>query len=204
MSTQGNMSPREDRPRTRQAEKGGGSQRISSQAELPAIWHLFGDDGLSQRLLVLAKMIERVASRKLQEGFGISVAQWRVLAFVCISGPATASFIGDSAEADPAEISRAVKALVGRNLVAREFKPGNRKTMVIAPTTDGRTLFAEIRRQRQDYFSRITRRLPPSRRTSLSLALTQIAEEVVAERAETPVEGLANRGRPERSAPTRR
>lgn len=152
--------------------------------ELPAIWHLFGDEGLSQRLLVLAKMIERVASRKLQDGFGISVAQWRVLAFVCMSGRATASLIGESAEVDPAEVSRAVRTLVERELITREFEPGNRKTMVIVPTAQGRGLFGEIRSERQDYFSRITQRLSPSRKMSLGRALTQIAEEVVAERAE--------------------
>lgn len=147
------------------------------------IWHLFGDEGLAQRLLLLAKMIERVASRKLQDGFGVSVAQWRVLAFVCIAGPASASFIGDSAEADPAEISRAVKALVERKLVTREFEPGNRKTMVIAPTDDGLALFARIRSERQAYFSRITRQLSASGKADFSRILSTVAEEVVAERA---------------------
>src|SRR3712207_4985438 len=95
------------------------------------------DDGLPQRLLVLAKMIERVTSRQLQGEFGLSVAQWRVLAFVCISGAATAAFIGEAAEVDQAEISRAVRALGERALVSREFEPGSRKTMVIAPTKPG-------------------------------------------------------------------
>lgn len=148
------------------------------------IWHLFGDDGLPQRLLLLAKMIDRVASRKLQEGFGLSVAQWRVLAFVCISGPATASFIGEAAEADPAEISRAVKSLVEGKLVSRAFEPGSRKTMVITPTAEGSALFAQIRRQRLEYFSRITSNVPGSSKVDLSRALTSIAEEVVQERNE--------------------
>lgn len=128
-------------------------------------------------------MIERVASRKLQDGFGLSVAQWRVLAFVCISGPATAAFIGDAAEADPAEISRAVKALVGRKLVTRTFEPGNRKTMVIAPTDEGFALFDRVRRERQEYFARITRRLSASGKADVGRFLVAVAEEVVAERA---------------------
>jgi DNA-binding MarR family transcriptional regulator len=154
-----------------------------TQAELPMIWHLFGDEGLAQRLLLLAKMIERVASRKLQEEFDLSVAQWRVLAFVCISGPATAAFIGDAAEADPAEISRAVKALAGRELVTRTFERGNRKTMVIAPTDEGAALFSRVRRERQKYFARITRRLSASRKADVGRFLVTVAEDVVAERA---------------------
>lgn len=161
------------------------------------IWHLFGDEGVPQRILLLAKMIERQASRNLQGEFGMSVAQWRVLAFVCISGPATASFIGEAAEADPAEVSRAVKALEQRRLVTRAYAPGNRKTMIIAPTADGRELFAEIRRRRQAYFSRITQELPRSQIADLGRSLTSIADEVVNERAER---GRAPGGPPEQSA----
>lgn len=157
-----------------------------AQPELPAIWHVFGEDGIAQRLLLLAKMIERVTSRKLHDGFGMSVAQWRVLAFVCMSGQATASLIGDAAEVDAAEISRAVKKLVEQQLVTRQFEPGNRKTMLIVPTASGRELFADIRRQRQRYFARIVSRVPASAKAGLTQALTQIAEEVVAERAERP------------------
>lgn len=157
----------------------------SARAQLPAIWYLFGDDAIPQRLLLLSKMVERVTSRKLQQAFGISVAQWRVLGFVCMSGQATASRIGESGEVDPAEVSRAVKRLVERELVTRAFEPGNRKTMVIAPTPAGRALFEDVRRQRHAYFSRIVSRLPASARRALSEALTEIAEEVVIERAET-------------------
>ena len=169
-----------------------------AQPELPAIWHLFGEDGIAQRLLLLAKMIERVTSRKLHDGFGLSVAQWRVLAFVCMSGQATASLIGDSAEVDAAEISRAVKKLVEQQLVTRQFEPGNRKTMLIAPTASGRELFADIRRQRQRYFSRIVSRVPASAKAGLTQALTQIAEEVVAERAERPGRKHVNGSPPSR------
>ena len=159
------------------------SNRTSTEPDLPAIWHSFGDGGIAQRLLLLAKMIERVTSRKLNDGFGISVAQWRVLAFVCMSGQAPASLIGESAEVDPAEISRAVKRLVEQGLCTREFEPGNRKTRLIAPTARGRELFSKIRSERQDYFARIIRRLPPSARTRLTSSLTQIAQEERAERS---------------------
>lgn len=175
---------RKNRMRELRAEAGQRPAGALAPSDLPAIWHVFGDGSLAPRLLLLAKMIERVTSRKLQEGFGISVAQWRVLAFVCMSGPATASFIGEAAEVDPAEVSRAVKALVDAGLVMREFKPGSRKVKVISPTAEGGELCAKIRRRRQAYFSRITRRLRAPERAALGHALAGIAHEVVAERAE--------------------
>lgn len=152
------------------------------QPALPAIWGLFADDAVPQRLLVLAKMMERVTSRQLQAEFGLSVAQWRVLAFICISGPATASFIGDAAEVDQAEISRAVKALVKDEMVTREFEGGNRKALVIAPTAAGLERFQVIRERRQAYFMRVTRKLGAAQKIQLNRSLGLIAEQVVAER----------------------
>lgn len=160
--------------------------RSSAQSDdgsgLPRIWHLFDDDAVLQRLLLLAKMIERVTSRQLQVEFGMSVAQWRVLAFVCISGPATAAFIGDAAEVDQAEISRAVKLLVERDLVAREFEPGNRKRLIITPTREGLKHFKLIREKRQAYFRRMKRGLSESQTVQLNRCLCVIADEVVSER----------------------
>jgi DNA-binding MarR family transcriptional regulator len=138
------------------------------------------------RLLLLAKMIERVTSRQLQFEFGMSVAQWRVLAFVCISGPASAASIGDAAEVDQAEISRAVKALVQRRLVTREFAAGNRKRLIITPTSEGVAQFDVVRDKRQAYFRRMTAGLTATQRLQFDKGLTVIAEHVAAER--TPSE----------------
>jgi len=151
-------------------------------AKLPAIWDLFGRDALVPRLLLLAKMIERQTSRHLQQEFNMSVAQWRVLAFVCISGPATAAFIGHSAEVDQAEISRAVRALVEQGLVTREFEKGSRKRLAIAATVSGTECFGKIRERRRQYFSRITAALGSKDAPELDRNLRQIAQEVVADR----------------------
>lgn len=150
---------------------------------LPHIWHMFGDAGLPQRLLLVAKMIDRVASRHLQDEFDLSVAQWRVMAFICNAGPATASFIGEAAEADQAEISRAVKALLARGLVTRDYEPGSRKTLIIAPTAAGTALFQQVRERRQTYFTQITGTLDDAQKGALNAGLRNLAREVIVERA---------------------
>jgi DNA-binding MarR family transcriptional regulator len=147
--------------------------------ELPATWHLFGEDHLPQRLLLLAKMIERVASKQLQVAFGISVAQWRILAFVCTDGPATASYIGSSGEIDQAEISRAVKALLEHGFISREFAEGSKKTMIISPSPEGEELFKKVRDLRRNYFSAITRDLDRDQKTEFDRTLKVIARAVI-------------------------
>jgi DNA-binding MarR family transcriptional regulator len=158
------------------------TMEAAASADLPRIWHLIGEEGIGQRLLLLAKMIERQTTRHLQEEFDLSLAQWRVLAFICMSGPATASFIGEAAEVDQAEISRAVKGLGERGWIVREFVPGSRKSMIIAPTEKGRRRFEAIRRQRRTYFERITAGLDRPLKREFSRSLDLIAREVVAER----------------------
>lgn len=147
--------------------------------ELPTTWHLFGEDHLPQRLLLLAKMIERVASKQLQVEFGMSLAQWRVLAFVCSDGPATASYIGSSGEIDQAEISRAVKGLLEAGLVSREFAIGSRKTMIISPTRRGENLFDEVRDRRRNYFRAITQDLDRDQKAEFDRTLEVIARAVI-------------------------
>ena len=149
---------------------------------LPVTWHLFGEDHLPQRILLLAKIMERVTSRKLQHEFGVSLAEWRVLAFICLQGPTTASFIGEAAEIDKAEISRAVKKLDRRGLVAREFDDGGRRSMIIRPTEAGEALFSKIREQRRHYFAAITQDLDSDQKAQLDRMLRTIADAVGAER----------------------
>jgi DNA-binding MarR family transcriptional regulator len=162
-----------------------GNHDGSSGGDLPYLWHILGEDALTQRLLLVAKMIERVTSRKLNDEFGISVAQWRVLAFVCISGPASGSFIGEAAEVDQAEISRAVKTLTDRGLVTRDFQHGSRKTLIVSPTAAGTELFVAIREQRRSYFSSIIGQLDVGQKQEMKAILNVLVCAVVTERGGT-------------------
>jgi DNA-binding MarR family transcriptional regulator len=85
---------------------------------LPPVWQLFGQDHLPYHLLLLARMIDRQSSRDLQR-HGLSLAEWRVLAFIGTAGPASASTVGKVGEIDRAEISRAVSRLETKGLIAR-------------------------------------------------------------------------------------
>src|SRR5215216_2608338 len=87
------------------------AEEPEAEGQLPRTWTLFGPEHLPYRLLLLARMIDRQASRKLQAEFNISLAEWRVLAFVGVSGSSTAATIGAQGRIDRAEISRAVAAL---------------------------------------------------------------------------------------------
>lgn len=147
---------------------------------LPATWDLFGDDHLPHRLLLLAKMIDRETSRQLQDEFAISVAEWRVLAFVCAAGPASASDIGTAGQIDRAEISRAVRRLAAAELIARQDDESHRKRRIIHPTAAGERLFRQIRDLRRGYFLALMEELSSAERHQLNALLEKIVRRLAA------------------------
>ena len=141
---------------------------------LPPVWHLFGQDHLPYRLLLLARMIDRRSARDLQR-HGLSLAEWRVLAFVGASGPASASKIGKFGEIDRAEISRAVARLESRGLIERQPDESHRKRFIISPTPEGEVLFVQVRDERREFFRRMTRDISPADRAVMDAGLESIA-----------------------------
>ena len=137
-------------------------EQPEAEGPLPRTWTMFGPDHLPYRLLLLARMIDRQASRKLQADFNISLAEWRVLAFIGVSGPSTAATIGTHGRIDRAEISRAVAALENKGFATREPHPTNRRKLIIKPTQRGEALFEEVRHERQSFFQSMLATIPPA------------------------------------------
>lgn len=150
---------------------------------LPPTWDLFGDDHLPHRLQLLAKMIDRETARQLQQEFGISLAEWRVLAFVSAAGPASAAEIGSGSATDRAEVSRAVARLQQAELLVRRPDPAHRKRMILDATSKGAELFKRIRDRRRAYFDEIMRDLPHETRHAVNAAIRTIAMRVLDETA---------------------
>lgn len=142
---------------------------------LPATWTLFGAGHLPYRLLLLARMIDRQASRKLQSEFDLSLAEWRVLAFLGVSGPSTAATIGAQGRIDRAEISRAVGALEKKQLAVREPHPTHRRKLIIRPTERGRALFDAVRQERQAFFQSMLATIPAGDGDVVDRSLTAMA-----------------------------
>jgi DNA-binding MarR family transcriptional regulator len=141
---------------------------------LPPIWHLFGHDHLPYRLLLLARMIDRRSARELQK-VGLSLAEWRVLAFIAVAGPASASKIGKFGEIDRAEISRAVGKLSAKNLIERRPDENHRKRFIISLTDAGERLFGEVREDRRRFFRRMTGELSRAEHDAMERGLEMIA-----------------------------
>jgi DNA-binding MarR family transcriptional regulator len=141
---------------------------------LPPVWQLFGQEHLPYHLLLLARVIDRRSARELQK-YGLSLAEWRVLAIVGVAGPASASQIGKSGEIDRAEISRAVAKLESKGLIARKPDTNHRKRFIISPTTAGEKLFKSVRDERRRFFRGMTEGLTDQDRVLIDKGLEKMA-----------------------------
>lgn len=145
---------------------------------LPPTWNLFGEDHLPHRLQLLARMIDRESARQLQSQSGLSLADWRVLAFVGTAGLTSAAEICTAFQIDRAEVSRAISKLGTSGLIIRKPDDGNRKRLLLQLTSAGAELFRKTRQARVAYFTKITADLTAEERRTLENLITRIAQAV--------------------------
>jgi len=149
--------------------------RSTTHGGLPRVWHLFGEEHLPYRLLLLARMIDRETARQLQTGFGLSLAEWRLLAIATVLGPCSASEIGAAGEIDRAEISRALRRLEAEGLMQREADPAHKKRRIITLTEAGKALYRDISEERRAFFRTILSGLEGAERAQVDASLEKIA-----------------------------
>jgi DNA-binding MarR family transcriptional regulator len=79
---------------------------------------------------------------RLCEGtFGITRREWRILALLAQGDGLLSSELAGRAQLDRARTSRAVTALAAKQLVSRNPRPGDRRSVMLSLTPRGRALF---------------------------------------------------------------
>ncbi len=99
---------------------------------------------LPYRLSVLANRLSRAFARRYQDEFGISIAEWRVIAVLGSFAPLSSNEIGDKTEMDKAKVSRAVAALLKAGLIAREGHPTDQRLIQLTLSRQGRKTYEAI------------------------------------------------------------
>lgn len=134
------------------------------------------------RMLLLARVIDREIGRDLAP-FGITVAEWRVLAQCCSRQSSSAAEIAAAFDADRAEVSRAVASLLMAKHIYREPDINHRQKMRIMATESGRKIFEGVRAVREAYFSDVLQDLDQDERRALNSAMSRISHRVEEKRA---------------------
>jgi len=92
----------------------------------------------------LAEQISFSLSRIYVERFGVSIAQWRILATLGDSGEMQAKQIGQATNMDKVRVSRAVASLRSRDLLERKPCETDSRAALLSLSSSGRRLYGRI------------------------------------------------------------
>jgi DNA-binding MarR family transcriptional regulator len=127
------------------------------------------------RLNRLAAEVSAALSSEYQERYGLDIPEWRVLATLGFrNDPCSAQYISHCTRTHKSTISRAVTALMRRQLVERVENADDRREFALGLTRKGRALYEELiprllRKERE-----IMSCLTTDERASFALALGKI------------------------------
>jgi DNA-binding MarR family transcriptional regulator len=99
---------------------------------------------LPYRLNVLAAVVSEGLARVYAARFGIDIPSWRVLATLGQFGEGTATLIGQHSHMHKTKVSRAVRELAARDLIARSPSTADKRAQVLTLTQKGRRIYQGI------------------------------------------------------------
>ena len=106
--------------------------------------------------------------------FGLTATEWRVLAATAAAGAPTQVELGRVTGMDKMTISRAVTALTARALLDRVRDTGDRRTLRLSPTAEGRRIHDIVAPQALEVEARLLAALSPADAALLRRALAQL------------------------------
>ncbi|MFB2594466.1 MarR family winged helix-turn-helix transcriptional regulator [Paracoccus sp. p4-l81] len=126
------------------------------------------------RLNRLAERLSRAMIPIYRDGFGMTRAEWRVLAHLRTEGAATASALVVLTAMDKVKISRAIAALEGRGWIARAADPADRRVNHLHLTTAGRAVLDALTPQMVAGEQAALSRLSDDQRRRIAAALDDL------------------------------
>ncbi len=102
------------------------------------------DDFLPYQINVLASRLSRRLAQVYGERFGISIAEWRVIAHLAGETKISVREIFERVDMDKSKISRAASNLEAAGIIEKRTSAADRRLVEMQLTRKGRRLFARI------------------------------------------------------------
>jgi DNA-binding MarR family transcriptional regulator len=116
---------------------------------------------LPYQLAVLAGRVSRELAQRYSAEFGLSVAEWRVIAHLSQSGSVSVREIHERVDMDKPKVSRAADRLAARGLISKAPNPADGRLVVLTLTPDGQALMGRLVPVALAYEAEVLGRLPP-------------------------------------------
>jgi DNA-binding MarR family transcriptional regulator len=99
---------------------------------------------LPYRLSVAANAVSRLIARAYEDGFGLKIPQWRLIAVLADEGPLTPQALCSSTIMDKVTVTRAAQGLLRRRLVRRLPNHLDGRSHRLALTRTGERIYRKI------------------------------------------------------------
>ena len=131
---------------------------------------------LPYRLAVLAQRVSRDFSAIYRERFGLSVAEWRVLAHLSAAGVVSVRELHLHADLEKSKASRAAARLEAAGLIEKRAGEGDRRLVALTLRPKGREIMAALIPLAEAYEAEVLARLTPEDRAALDRAIAALTE----------------------------
>ena len=137
-------------------------------------------DYLPYRLSVVSNRASELIARAYRARFGLSVWEWRVIAMLGERAPMTAQALVEATAMDKVTVSRAIRALDARRLVARTPVPDDRRASDVRLTAEGEAIYAEVAPLALGYEQTLLEAFSDEERAALSALLEKLQSSLAA------------------------
>jgi DNA-binding MarR family transcriptional regulator len=143
-------------------------------------------DAVGTQLIRLVRLLERGhAQYQAEHPDAVERATYHLLVHLVKDGPRRASALADAVHSDPSTISRQIGHLVKLGYVERTADPVDGRATLLAATDEGRRVFEENRRLRNESIARMIAHWDPDDRATLSDLLSRFTTDFEDYRART-------------------
>lgn len=125
-------------------------------------------DAVGTQLVRLMRLIERHAQHQADHPDAVERATYILLVHLVKGGPSRTGTLAEAVHSDPSTVSRQVAQLVRLGLVERTADPEDGRATLLVATTEGRRVFEENRRQRNERIAALLAPWEPADRQTLA------------------------------------
>jgi DNA-binding MarR family transcriptional regulator len=136
------------------------------------------DGFLPYRLSVLSNKVSDAIARLYSERFGLSTAEWRVMAVLGQTPGLSARDVAVRTAMDKVQVSRAVATLVGTRRVQRDGDESDGRVTRLSLTAKGHAIYDEIVPQALHLETAFLAALSPQERETLDELMKKLLEQV--------------------------
>jgi DNA-binding MarR family transcriptional regulator len=131
------------------------------------------------RLAVLADRVSLAVARVYEDRFGLSRAEWRVIAALAANERMTAKELGPYSTLDKMQVSRAVQLLEASGYIERQEDESDRRSKILRLTPGGQALYRQIRPLVVAQENYILGMLKPQERAALDDVVDRLRERAI-------------------------